>query len=121
MLFINQVVEFIFGSALFINSLLFIPQAIKIYKEKNAKDVSLLTFLGFLLIQLAIVLHGIINQDYLLVIGYLLSMLTCGAVVALVFIYNNRSAKHDEIDFEEFKAISWSCPLEKSRRCLLRK
>ena len=84
---IKNVIEFIFGSALFINALIFIPQAIRIFKGKTAKGVSLLTFNGFLLIQLTIVLHGIINQDYLLVSGYLLSMLTCGLVVFLAFNY----------------------------------
>lgn len=83
----RAIIEFIFSAALFINAVLFIPQVIKIYKEKAAKDVSMPTFLGFLLIQFAIVLHGLITKDYLLVIGYLLSMVTCGSVVVLIFFY----------------------------------
>jgi len=87
----RAVIEFIFSFALFINAALFIPQAIKIFRDKNAKDVSLLTFLGFLLIQLATVVHGIINHDRILVIGYLLSMLTCGSVVLLIRLYRKRN------------------------------
>lgn len=80
-------IEFVFSFALFINALLFIPQAIKIFKNKTAEGVSLLTFSGFLLIQLAIVLHGVIKHDYLLIIGYLLSMATCGLIIVLTLIY----------------------------------
>ena len=87
MITIREIIEFIFISSLFVNALLFIPQAIKIFHDKSAKDISLFTFLGFLIIQSAIVLHGVIVKDYLLLVGYLLSMLTCGTVVALIIIY----------------------------------
>ncbi len=69
---INTIVEFIFGAALFINALLFIPQSIRIFREKTAQSVSLTTFVGLLLIQFAIVLHGIIVHDSLLIWGYVL-------------------------------------------------
>lgn len=84
---LKNIIEFIFASALFFNAVIFIPQAIKIWKEKTAKGVSLWTFLGFLITQLAIVLHGIIAKDYTLVAGYLFAMFTCGMVVILVLIY----------------------------------
>ena len=87
MLSIHGVVNSIFSVALFINAALFIPQAIHIVKNKTAAGLSLLTFLGFLCIQAAVVLHSIIIRDYLLLGGYLLSMLTCGVVVTLIFIY----------------------------------
>lgn len=88
------VVEFIFGAALFINARLFIPQALRILKTKSAKGISLLTFLGFFGIQLAIVVHGLIHQDALLVIGYLLSMITCGMVVLLAWYYRDTSPEN---------------------------
>jgi uncharacterized protein with PQ loop repeat len=75
---------------------LFIPQAIQIIREKSAKGVSLLTFLGFLLIQFTIVLHGFVVKDHLLVIGYIVSMVTCGTVIALVLRYRQKpSVDHD--------------------------
>jgi uncharacterized protein with PQ loop repeat len=82
------VIDLTFSLALFINALLFIPQAIKIYKNKSSEGISLSTFAGFLLIQLATVLYGIIHQDWILAFGYLLSMATCGAVVILTLFYN---------------------------------
>jgi two-component system, OmpR family, aerobic respiration control sensor histidine kinase ArcB len=87
---VNHIIELVFSSALFMNALLFIPQAARIFREKTAKSVSLFTFFGFLLIQLATVFHGIIHHDPILVIGYLASMLTCGSVVALILLYNKR-------------------------------
>ncbi|EKD46098.1 MAG: sensory histidine-kinase / response regulator, partial [uncultured bacterium] len=101
MTIVKNTIEFIFGSALFINALIFIPQAIRIFREKTAQGVSLLTFAGFLFIQLTIVLHGIINQDYLLAAGYLLSMVTCGLVVFLTLIYKNNPRSSSEIGFRE--------------------
>nr|QCC21373.1 putative sensor histidine kinase [Candidatus Endohaliclona renieramycinifaciens] len=85
------IVEIIFSLALFINALLFIPQMITIIKKKSAEGVSLLTFLGFLVIQFSVILHGIINQDYMLAIGYFLSFLTCGLVVFLLILYQKNN------------------------------
>jgi two-component system aerobic respiration control sensor histidine kinase ArcB len=95
MFFINEVIEYLFGAALFVNALLFIPQAMTIFKQKTSAGLSLVTFLGFLLIQFAVVLHGIINADYLLLVGYLLSMVTCSLVVVLILAY-----KKPKQDFE---------------------
>lgn len=95
MTIVRETIEFIFGTALFINALLFIPQSIRILKERTAKGVSLFTFLGLLLIQLAIVLHGIIIHDYLLIWGYLVSMATTGTVVALILRYRKSENTHN--------------------------
>ncbi len=83
----KEIIEWLFGTALLINSILFIPQAIKIFKTKSTQGVSLITFLGFLLIQLAVLLHGVTHQDYMLTIGYLLSIITCSMVVILILYY----------------------------------
>src|SRR3989338_1160 len=107
MTMLSYFIEFIFGAALFINALLFIPQILKILKEKSAKGVSLLTFLGFLLIQFSIVLHGLNNHDYLLMLGYLLSMLTCGTVVGLILFYRKSTTtlnENESLTLEEIVA-----------------
>lgn len=98
---IYSLIELLFSFALFINALLFIPQAIKIFKEKTAKSVSLLTFLGFLIIQFATVLHGVIHHDRILVIGYLLSMLTCGSIVILIARYNLKKPVNILLDISD--------------------
>jgi two-component system, OmpR family, aerobic respiration control sensor histidine kinase ArcB len=98
MLGVKTSVEFFFGVALFINALLYIPQALKIFREKTAKSISLSMFIGFFLIQFAILLHGLMNHDYLLTAGYLLSMVTCGCVVALTLFYEKRDKASSTID-----------------------
>lgn len=81
------IVEFGFSISLLVNAILFIPQAHVIYKTKSVKDVSLLTFVGFNVIQLFTVFHGILTHDYILVLGYLFSILTCGTVSVFIFYY----------------------------------
>ncbi|MBA3285287.1 MAG: hypothetical protein H0U27_09565 [Nitrosopumilus sp.] len=83
----NYVIEYGFSISLLINAALFIPQIIALLKSKSAEGVSLLTFTGFNAIQLFILLHGLIIKDYLLAIGYLLSILSCGMVTVLVIYY----------------------------------
>ena len=101
--YLTNIIEFIFSLALFFNALLFIPQALKIFKTKASKNISLLTFSGFLLIQLTTVLYGIIKHDHFLIFGYLFSMITCGLVIVLAFIYKNRVKVFDDnhINLEE--------------------
>ena len=89
----KNLVELPFYIALFFNAALFIPQSIKIIKRKNAEDVSLITFWGFLLIQFATVLHGLIIRDYALVFGYIASMLTTGVVICVAIKYKKKKNK----------------------------
>lgn len=84
-----QIVDVLFSLGLFINAALFVPQAWKIYKTKNATGVSLLTFGGFNLIQISAVLYGYLHHDYLLMTGFLLSLITCGCVTLLGLFYKN--------------------------------
>lgn len=90
MYLLKNLMELLFSIALFVNGLLFIPQIISIIKEKTAKGVSLITFGGFLLIQFATVVHGLLHDDILLVYGYLFSMVTCGCVIILALLYRMR-------------------------------
>lgn len=90
---IKNVIAILSSLGLFMNAVLFIPQSIKIYKEKDSRDVSLVTFCGFFMIMIVLVLHGIIIGDWILAVGYSLSMLTCGAVILLTIIYRNSAQK----------------------------
>ncbi len=117
---LKNIIEVTFSLALLINALLFIPQALRIFKEKSAAGVSLLTFLGFLLIQFVIVLHGVLHQDYPLIIGYLLSMLSCGVVVMLILFYhsNDKKVSEDQIGLEEIIAQLPEHMYWKDRNCV---
>ncbi|MDR2066252.1 MAG: hypothetical protein LBP57_00185 [Endomicrobium sp.] len=80
-------IEAVFGLAMFINAILFLPQAIKLYKTKNTKTLSLITFFGFDIIQVTSILHGYIRNDKILMFGMLLSLIFCGSVTFLLIYY----------------------------------
>ena len=85
-----KLIQIAFGLSLFVNALLFIPQAVVLYKKKDASEISLLTFVGFVIMQALAVLHGLVVKDYLLMFGFLLSMLSCGTVASLAIYYRLR-------------------------------
>ncbi|MDR2766240.1 MAG: hypothetical protein LBB63_02125 [Holosporaceae bacterium] len=80
-------VEFMFCCGMFLNALLFIPQAIKIHRTKSALGLSPMMFVGFNIIQVFALLHGYIHRDYILMLGFALSLLFCGAVTFLIFLH----------------------------------
>jgi MtN3 and saliva related transmembrane protein len=84
---INSLINIIFALALFANGLLFIPQIMRLYKNKHAGDISLITFAGFNILNLFAVLHGIVVNDKILIIGYGLSVITNTVVTALIIKY----------------------------------
>ncbi len=86
----KEIVTFFFGLGFIVNASLFIPQAIRIIKTKSARNISLITFAGFNLIQLDGVLYGYYQNDLILMYGNLISFLTCGTVTFLAIYYRNR-------------------------------
>ncbi len=83
----KSIIEFLFGIGLFINAFLFVPQIIKLYKKKDSEELSLITFGGFSILQFLTILHGYFHKDYLLMLGFALSLLTCGTVTFLIMVY----------------------------------
>jgi MtN3 and saliva related transmembrane protein len=86
----KQIVAILFGLGLMVNAALFVPQAMKIFKTKSAKDVSLLTFAGFNVLQLIGIVHGYYQQDLSLILGMAASFIACGVVTFLGFIYRGK-------------------------------
>ena len=91
--YLEDFVELVFGFCLLINAALFIPQAVKVYSTKDASGLSYVTFLGFNIIQVFTILHGCIHNDYALVFGFSMSLLTSGAVTFLIFSYRKNSVR----------------------------
>jgi MtN3 and saliva related transmembrane protein len=83
----RQIVAVIFGIGLFGNALLFVPQAIAVWRKKSDEGVSLLTFGGFCVLQILGVIHGLYEHDNSLILGLGASFLTCGMVTALTIFY----------------------------------
>lgn len=90
---ISNLVSIIFGLGLFLNSLLFIPQIICLYKNKHANDTSIVTFAGFNLMNLFGILHGLVMHDMILVVGYGVSFITNTIVTMLIIKYKYFSPK----------------------------
>jgi len=88
----HYLIEMFFSLGLFINAALFVPQAIQLYRTKDSTAFSLLTFGGFNLIQIFTMLHGLLQHDYILATGFLLSVLTCGTVTVMIVVYRKGSS-----------------------------
>lgn len=86
----RQIVAVIFGIGLFGNALLFVPQAIAVWRKKSDEGISLVTFGGFSVLQILGVIHGLYEHDNSLILGLGASFLTCGTVTALTIFYRIR-------------------------------
>jgi MtN3 and saliva related transmembrane protein len=86
----KQIIAVIFGIGLIGNALLFVPQAIAVWRKKSDEGISLITFGGFSILQVIGVIHGFYEHDNSLIIGLGASFLTCGTVTALTIFYRVR-------------------------------
>lgn len=86
----KQIVAVIFGLGLLGNALLFVPQAIAVWRKKTDEGISLITFGGFSLLQIIAIVHGTYQHDPSLVLGMAASLLTCGTVTLLTIHYRLR-------------------------------
>jgi MtN3 and saliva related transmembrane protein len=86
----RQIVAIIFGLGLVGNALLFVPQAIALWRKKTDEGVSLVTFGGFSVLQVVGIVHGVFEHDWSLILGMAASLLTCGTVTGLTVFYRVR-------------------------------
>jgi MtN3 and saliva related transmembrane protein len=86
----KELVAWAFGFGMGLNALLFVPQALSIWRTRKADGVSLLTFGGFNALQALGVLHGALQHDWSLAVGMGVSLCTCGSVTILALIYRGR-------------------------------
>jgi MtN3 and saliva related transmembrane protein len=86
----KQVVAIVFGLGLLCNALLFVPQAIAVWRKKTDEGISLITFGGFSILQAIGIVHGIYQQDASLTLGMAASLLSCGTVTFLTLLYRVR-------------------------------
>jgi MtN3 and saliva related transmembrane protein len=86
----KQFVAVVFGLGLVCNALLFVPQALALWRKKNSEGVSLLTFGGFSVLQAIAIVHGFYQHDLSLILGMAASLITCGTVTFLTIYYRLR-------------------------------
>lgn len=92
----KEVISAIFSLGLFINAVSFIPQIVRIVRERSTRGISLITFSIFLITQFSAVLYGFIIHSWILITGYILSMLTCGPVVILILYFRHKHTDYCE-------------------------
>jgi MtN3 and saliva related transmembrane protein len=93
----KQIVAILFGLGLVVNGLLFVPQAIALWRKKSDEGVSLLTFGGFNVLQAIGILHGILQGDLSLILGMSSSFLACGSVTGLTLFYRLRRKRRERL------------------------
>lgn len=86
----RHIVAIVFGLGLIGNALLFVPQAIAVWRKKTDEGISLVTFGGFCILQILGVIHGAYEHDNSLIIGLGASFLTCGTATLLTVVYRIR-------------------------------
>ena len=86
----KQFVAVLFGLGLLGNALLFVPQALAVWRKKSDEGISLITFGGFSVLQVIGIVHGLFQQDASLTLGMAASLLTCGSVTLLTLLYRVR-------------------------------
>lgn len=86
----KEIVAVVFGLGLLGNALLFVPQALAVWRKKSDEGISLITFGGFSVLQAIGIVHGLYQQDLSLTLGMAASLLTCGTVTALTILYRMR-------------------------------
>ena len=83
----KQIVAVMFGLGLLCNALLFVPQAITVWRKKTDEGISLITFGGFSFLQAIGIVHGFYQHDASLILGMAASLLSCGTVTMLTLFY----------------------------------
>ena len=76
----REIVTVLFGLGLMGNALLFVPQALAVWRKKSDEGISLMTFGGFCVLQaISVMRTGSIEHDWAMVLGMAASLLTCGS------------------------------------------
>lgn len=86
----KQIVAVIFGLGLLCNALLFVPQALAVWRKKTDEGISVITFGGFSILQSIGIVHGLYQRDLSLILGMAASLLSCGTVTFLTLFYRMR-------------------------------
>jgi MtN3 and saliva related transmembrane protein len=91
----KQIVAVVFGLGLLCNALLFVPQAIAVWRKKSDEGISLITFGGFSILQIVAIVHGVYEHDPALILGMAASLLSCGTVTLLTIFYRSRRLRRE--------------------------
>jgi MtN3 and saliva related transmembrane protein len=94
----KEIVAVVFGLGLLCNALLFVPQAVAVWRRKSDQGVSLVTFGGFSILQVIGIVHGVFQRDLSLMLGMAASLLSCGTVTLLTAFFRVRRLRAGRSD-----------------------
>lgn len=94
----KEIVAALFGFGLFCNALLFVPQAVAVWRKRTDEGVSLLTFGGFSVLQMVGIAHGLLQHDMALTIGMIASLVSCGTVTVLTVVFRVRRLRQTKAE-----------------------
>lgn len=77
-------------SAGFITALTFLPQVIKTWKEKSAKDISLYMFVIAFINEIMWLAYGILRNDWVIISTNAVMLVMSGVMIMLKLKYNHR-------------------------------
>jgi MtN3 and saliva related transmembrane protein len=84
----------IIGSiAAFLTMFGFVPQAVKVYRTKSAKDVSILTLLQFSLGTVFWITYGLYLKDVIIIAANIVTLTTLAVLILMYFIYTKSQPK----------------------------
>ncbi len=77
-------------SAGFITALTFLPQVIKTWKEKSAKDISLYMFVIAFINEIMWLAYGILRNDWVIISTNAVMLIMSGVMIMLKLKYNHQ-------------------------------
>jgi MtN3 and saliva related transmembrane protein len=72
-----------------ITTLTFLPQVVKTWKEKSAKNVSLLMFLIAFVNEVMWIVYGVLRNDWVIILTNVIMIIFCSIMILLKLKYKN--------------------------------
>jgi MtN3 and saliva related transmembrane protein len=82
-------VEILGYAACAVTALTFLPQVVKTWKEKSAKNVSLLMFIIAFINEVMWIAYGVLQKDNVIIITNVIMITMCSVMIALKLRYKN--------------------------------
>jgi MtN3 and saliva related transmembrane protein len=78
-------------------SLGYFPQAYKIWRSKSSENISIPTFVIFAIGTLTWLIYGILIDDIIVILGFVIGVIGSWSVLSLSIFYNKKKEKLDDI------------------------
>ena len=82
-------VEILGYAACAVTALTFLPQVVKTWKEKSAKNVSLLMFVIAFINEVMWISYGVLRNDMVIIVTNVIMIVMCSIMISLKLKYRN--------------------------------